>query len=51
MRLINGRYYLYGYSYRYDPERKRSVKVTGKLLGRITEEDGFIPSKKRKASN
>ncbi|MGI6523767.1 MAG: transposase [Bdellovibrionota bacterium] len=47
VRLINGRYYLYSYSYKYDPERKRSVKVTGKLLGRITEEDGFIPSEKR----
>lgn len=47
LRLLNGRYYLYEISARYDPERKRSVKVTGKILGRITKEEGFIESEKR----
>lgn len=48
LRLLNGKYYLYEISSRYDPDKKRSVKVTGKLLGRITEDAGFIESEKRK---
>jgi len=48
LRLLNGKYYLYEISHRYDPDKKRSVKVTGKLLGRITKEAGFIESQKRK---
>ncbi|MDD7473947.1 MAG: transposase [Bdellovibrionota bacterium] len=48
LRCINGKYYLYSYSNKYDPDRGRSVKVTGKLLGRITKEEGFIPSEKRR---
>ena len=48
LRLLNGRYYLYEISSRYDPERKRTVKVTGKILGRITKDDGLIESDKRK---
>jgi hypothetical protein len=32
----------------YDPEKKRAKKVTGQLLGKITREDGFIESDKKK---
>lgn len=48
LRLINGRYYLYEVSSKWDPDKKRSKKITGKLLGRITKEDGFIESEKAK---
>jgi hypothetical protein len=46
LRLIGGRYYLYEVTSKWDPEKKRSKKITGKLLGRITKEDGFIESDK-----
>jgi hypothetical protein len=48
LRCLGGKYYLYAISSRWDKERKRTVKVTGKLLGRITETDGFIESEKAK---
>lgn len=47
LRLIKGRYYLYGYKTVYDKDKKRPRKVSGPLLGTITEKDGFIPSSKR----
>ncbi len=46
LRKINGRYYLYEYKTVYDKEKKRPRKITGKLLGSVTEE-GFKPSAKR----
>ena len=48
LRLIGGRYYLYEYKTIYDRERKRPKKISGKLLGTITEKEGLIPSGKRK---
>lgn len=48
LRCIKGRYYLYLVSSFYDSKRKRAVKKTGKLLGRITKEEGFIDSEKYK---
>lgn len=42
---IRGKYYIYEASSHWDKEKKRSVKKTGKYLGRITEE-GLIPPKK-----
>ena len=48
LRLINGRYYLYEASSKWNPEKKRAQKITGKLLGKITKEDGFIESDKAK---
>ena len=42
-----GKYYLYACKSVYDKEKKRSRKVTGKYLGRITEE-GLIPPKEKK---
>ncbi|GHT99276.1 hypothetical protein FACS1894126_5430 [Alphaproteobacteria bacterium] len=46
IKCIKGKYYKYEVSHKYDPERKRSVKKTGRLLGKITEKDGFVPSSK-----
>ena len=46
LRLIGGRYYLYEVTSKWDPVKKRPKKITGKLLGRITKEDGFIESEK-----
>jgi transposase len=46
LRNIKERYYLYEVSSKYDKDLKRAKKITGKLLGRITKEDGFIQSEK-----
>lgn len=46
LRFIGGHYYLYEVSSVYDKEKKRPRKKTGKLLGKITEMDGFIESEK-----
>lgn len=43
---IKGTYYKYAVSYRYNPSKKRTDKVSGVLLGKITREDGFVPSPK-----
>jgi len=48
LRQIRGRYYLYEYKTVYDKKKKGPRKISGKLLGSITEELGFIPSGKRK---
>lgn len=48
LRFLNGRYYLYQVTSKWDPQKKRSKKITGKLLGKITREDGFIESDKNK---
>ena len=45
LRLIRGTYYLYEVSSRWNPEKKRAQKITGRLLGKITKE-GFIQSPK-----
>ena len=42
LRLIGGRYYLYAVTSKYDPKLKRSKKITGDILGSITQESGFI---------
>lgn len=47
LRYISGRYYLYEVSSKYDSVKKRAKKISGKILGTITEKDGFIPSAKR----
>lgn len=47
LRLIRGHYYLYAYKTVYDKEKKGPRKISGKLLGSITENDGFVPSGKR----
>ncbi len=47
IRLINNTYYVYKISSVYDKEKKRAKKVTGKCIGKITESDGFVPSKQK----
>ena len=46
LRLLKGKYYLYEATSKWNPEKKRSVKITGKYLGRITEAEGFVESEK-----
>ena len=46
LRLINGRYYLYEVISKRDKEKGRARKITGKLLGKITKEEGFVESEK-----
>ena len=46
LRYLNATYYLYEVSSKWNRDKKRSVKITGKLLGKITEADGFIESDK-----
>ncbi|MFT4152773.1 transposase [Parafilimonas sp.] len=50
LRLINGRYYLYAYKTVYDALKKKPKKVSGKLLGSISETKGFMPSPARLAA-
>ena len=44
---IRGRYYLYEVSSVWDKEKGRAKKITNKYLGRITEEEGFVPAKEK----
>jgi hypothetical protein len=46
IKKLSGRYYKYEVKYVYEKEKKRTVKKTVRLLGRITEDKGFIPSPK-----
>ncbi len=46
LRHLGGHYYLYEVTSKWNPEKKRSQKITGKLLGKITKENGFIESDK-----
>lgn len=48
LRCLKGKYYLYSYTTVYNKDKKGAKKISGKLLGRITEQNGFIPSGKRK---
>lgn len=48
IKFIKGGYYKYQVSYRYNPQKKRTDKLTGVLLGKITQEEGFVPSDKNK---
>jgi transposase len=51
LRLINGTYYLYRVTSKWNPKKKRSQKVTLGLLGKITEANGFVESEKHKLRN
>jgi hypothetical protein len=48
LRRINGHYYLYKVSSKWCPEKKRARKITGALLGSITEAGGFVESDKNR---
>ena len=46
IRRINNGFYKYQVAFAYSKEKKRTEKKTVRLLGKITEQDGFIPSSK-----
>ena len=46
IKIIGGHFYKYAVSYKYDREKKKTVKKTERLLGKITEKEGFVPSPK-----
>lgn len=48
IKAIKGGYYKYAVEYKYNALKKRTDKITGVLLGKITEKEGFIASDKNK---
>jgi hypothetical protein len=46
IKFIKGVYYKYAVSYHYNSSKGRTDKITGHLLGKITFEEGFVPSSK-----
>jgi len=44
LHFINGHYYLYQISSRWNPEKHRAQKITGRCLGKVTP-DGLVPSR------
>lgn len=44
IRALNGRYYVYLVTYERPPDGGWIKKVTGKCVGQITEENGFVPN-------
>ena len=47
IKQIKNGFYKYAIDYKYNPAKGRSDKITLHLLGKITEEDGFVPSEKQ----
>ena len=46
IKFISNNYYKYKVEYIYNKEKKKTEKKTVRLLGKITEKEGFIPSNK-----
>jgi len=46
IKIIKGVFYKYAVEYKYNPEKKRTDKKTKHLLGKISENEGFVPSDK-----
>jgi len=46
IKYIKGVYYKYEVRYQYNKTKKRTDKITVRLLGKITEQEGFVPSDK-----
>ena len=44
IREISGHFYVYEISSKWDSEKRKAKKVTGKSIGKITVQDGFIPN-------
>jgi transposase len=51
IKCIKGHYYKYEVTYPYDKRYKRGMRKTGKLLGKVTEHEGFVPSPKNTLRN
>jgi transposase len=50
IKYIRGHYYLYAIKSKYCKETKRTKKISLGILGKITENEGFIPSKAEKTA-
>ena len=48
IKKINNGFYKYEVAFIYDKEKKKTVKKTIRLLGKITEKEGFVASPKDK---
>ena len=46
LKKVGGHFYKYQVEYCYNKNKKRTDKITVGLLGKITQEEGFIPSEK-----
>lgn len=46
VRVISGHYYVYEISSKWDEKKHRPQKTTGKCIGKILPEEGFIPNRK-----
>ena len=46
IKYVNGCFYKYEVKYQYNAIKKRTDKITVKLLGKISEVEGFVPSDK-----
>jgi transposase len=46
IKKINNSFYKYEVAFIYNKEKKKTEKKTVRLLGKITEKDGFVPSQK-----
>lgn len=46
IKCINGYYYKYAVEYKYNPLKKRTDKISGVLLGKLSETEGFLKSPK-----
>ena len=44
IRFLGGKYYVYEISSRWNAEKNRPQKTTGKCIGKINAKDGFIPN-------
>ena len=51
IRRINNGFYKYEVAFVYNKEKKKTEKKTIRLLGKITEKDGFIIPIKKKVTN
>lgn len=51
IKCINGHFYKYAVEYRYNADKKRTDKISGRLLGRLSESEGFIPSTRQSTTS
>ena len=48
IKFINGSYYKYAVEYAYNADKKRTDKITKGIIGRLSIQDGLIPSDKNR---
>ena len=47
IKKVKGYYYKYELIYKYDSTKKRTIKHSGRILGSITEKEGFISNESK----